>query len=74
MCLFGLYSFSYQSCTPVHSLFENESILENPLQIFTNLFFNAYLEVVLKLLSESLSGKTFRFERGFGEDSSGYLT
>ena len=38
MSLFGLYSFSHQSCTPVHSLFENESILENPLQIFTNLF------------------------------------
>ena len=39
MCLFGLYSFSHQSCTPVHSFFETEAILENPLQIFTNLFF-----------------------------------
>ncbi len=43
MCLFGLYSFFHQSCTPVHSFFESEPILENPLQIFTNLFFNAYI-------------------------------
>ena len=27
---------------PVHSFFEKKSILENPSQIFTNLFFHAY--------------------------------
>ena len=31
-------------------------------------------EAVLKLLSEGLRGKTFRFDRGFGEDSGAYLT
>ena len=30
--------YPHQSCTTVQYLFETESILENPLQIFTNLF------------------------------------
>ena len=45
--LFGLYSFCISRVRPVHSFFEKESILENPPQIFTNLFFNAYLTPVL---------------------------
>ena len=40
--LFGLYSCLISRVRPVHSFFEKKSILENPSQIFTNLFFHAY--------------------------------
>ncbi len=36
--------------------------------------FDINSEAVLKLLSEGLRGKNFRFDRGFGEDSGAYLT
>ena len=41
--LFGLNFCLISRVRPVHSFFEKEFTLENPLQIFTNLFFNAYL-------------------------------
>ena len=44
MLVFSVYIPSLISrVRPVHSFFEKEFTLENPLQIFTNLFFNAYL-------------------------------
>ena len=44
MRVFSVYiSFLISRVRPVHSFFEKESILENPSQIFTNLFFNVYL-------------------------------
>ena len=44
MLVFSVYIPSLISrVRPVHSFFEKKSILENPSQIFTNLFFNAYL-------------------------------
>ena len=41
--LFGLNFCLISRVRPVHSFFEKEFTLENPLQIFTNLFFHAYL-------------------------------
>ena len=44
MLVFSVYIPSLISrVRPVHSFFEKEFTLENPLQIFTNLLFNAYL-------------------------------
>jgi len=40
------FPFLISRVRPVHSFFEKKSILENSSQIFTNLFFNAYLIVV----------------------------
>ena len=40
------FPFLISRVRPVHSFFEKKSILENSPQIFTNLFFNAYLIVV----------------------------
>ena len=43
MLVFSVYIPSLISrVRPVHSFFEKKSILENPSQIFTNLFFHAY--------------------------------
>ena len=45
MFVFSVYiPFHISRVRPVHSFFEKKSILENPSQIFTNLFFNAYLK------------------------------
>ena len=44
MLVFSVYiPFLISRVRPVHSIFEKKSILENPSQIFTNLFFHAYL-------------------------------
>ena len=44
MLVFSVYiPFFISRVRPVHSFFEKKSILENPSQIFTNLFFHAYL-------------------------------
>ena len=43
MLVFSVYiPFLISRVRPVHSFFEKKSILENPSQIFTNLFFHAY--------------------------------
>ena len=47
MFVFSVYiPYLISRVRPVHSFFEKKSILENYSQIFTNLFFNAYLIVV----------------------------
>ena len=44
MLVFSVYiPFLISRVRPVHSIFEKKSILENPSQIFTNLFFHAYM-------------------------------
>ena len=44
MRVFSVYiPFLISRVRPVHSFFEKKSILENPSQIFTNLFFHAYM-------------------------------
>ena len=53
--LFGLYSCLISRVRPVHSFFEKKSILDNPSQIFTNLFFHAYFN--------ELCGKTADFNK-----------
>ena len=46
MLVFSVYiPFLISRVRPVHSIFEKKSILENPSQIFTNLFFHAYFAV-----------------------------
>ena len=48
MLVFSVYiPFLISRVRPVHSFFEKKSILENSSQIFTKLFFNAYLTPVL---------------------------
>ena len=45
MIVFLVYiAFFISRVHPVHSIFKNLSILKNPSQIFTNLFFTAYLD------------------------------
>ena len=45
MLVFSVYiPFLISRVRPVHSFFEKKSILENTSQIFTNLFFHAYLK------------------------------
>ena len=47
MFVFSVYiPFLISRVRPVHSYFEKKSILENPSQIFTNLFFHAYEGIV----------------------------
>jgi len=44
LLVFSVYiPFLISRVRPVHSIFEKKSILENTSQIFTNLFFHAYL-------------------------------
>ena len=44
MLVFSVYiPFLISRVRPVHSFFEKKYILDNSSQIFTNLFFNAYL-------------------------------
>ena len=50
MLVFSVYiPFLISRVRPVHSFFEKKSILENPSQIFTNLFFHAYLLTAKKM-------------------------
>ncbi len=47
MLVFPVYiSFLISRVRPVHSFFEKKSILENPSQIFTNLFFSCLLSLL----------------------------
>ena len=59
MLVFSVYiPFLISRVRPEHSIFERKSILENPSQIFTNLFFYAYLFIercrIYTLVSEFL--------------------
>ena len=50
MLVFSVYiPFLISRVRPVHSIFEKKSILENPSQIFTNLFFHAYFKSLAEL-------------------------
>ena len=55
MLVFSVYiPFFISRVRPVHSFFEKKSILENPSQIFTNLFFHAYLIKILHKMSRKI--------------------
>ena len=52
MLVFSVYiPFLISRVRPVHSIFEKKSILENPSQIFTNLFFHAYMAYMPSFLA-----------------------